>query len=320
VPLSLPDFSCGGPSTRHGIAVDFCGGIDWEAYYRYTLGRQTSQGGFCFYACPEWGVEEPNALNTCAAVAIFGLLELPVPGAERCKTWLRALQDRSGGYPTFVMGYAALRGLQLVGAAPHRDPRRFLREMAKVLRLADTSAGRGAGWLAAARRCLELCNAYGIAITDRMRDAIGAALQRLRGPDGGYGVPGSSIPESATALALATAAGLPAPRDVLAYARRCEGAPYGFNITPFAVSSGLESHQAGLWAFRHFGVRPHNSALIRRYVATCQTSRGGFGRVPGAIPGLDDSLRALQILSMLAPLDLQGSEHHRRFEHILRLY
>jgi hypothetical protein len=302
------------------MALGFWGGIDWEACYRYALRCQTSQGGFCFYAYPEWGIEEPNAPDTCAAVAIFGLLELPVPRAERCQAWLRALQDHSGGYPTLVIGYAALRGLQLLGAEPQRDPRRFLREMAEMLRLVNPSAERRAGWVAGARRCVELCSVHGIVITDRMRDAIGAALERLRQPDGGYGLPGANLPETATALALATAAGLPAPRDVLAYAQRCEGAPYGFNITPFAVSSGLESHQAGLRVFRHFGVHPRDSALIRRYVATCQTSRGGFGRVPGAIARLEDSLRALQVLSMLAPIDLQGSEHLRRLEHILHLY
>ena len=73
-------------------------------------------------------------------MAIFGLLELPVPRAERCQAWLRALQDRSGGYPTLVIGYAALRGLQLLGAEPQRDPRQFLREMAEMLGLTDPAA------------------------------------------------------------------------------------------------------------------------------------------------------------------------------------
>jgi hypothetical protein len=302
------------------MAVDLYGAIDAQACYRYTLHCQTSQGGFCFYGYPEWGIEEPNAPDSCAAVAIFGLLELPVPRAERCKAWLRALQNRSGGYPTLVIGYAALRGLQLLGARPLQDPRRFLREMAERLKLADPSAERRPGWLADARLCVELCKVCGIVITERIRDAIGAALECLRGPDGGYGAPGANLPVTATALALATAAGLSVPRDVLAYARRCERAPYGFDITPFAGSSGLESQQAGLRVLRHFGARPREATLIRRYVASCQTSRGGFGRVPGAIPGLDDSLRALRILSMLSPLDLNGCEHLRRLERILHLH
>ena len=46
-------------------------GIDAEACYRYTLSRQTEEGGFCFYAYPEWRVAEPNALDTQAAVAIL---------------------------------------------------------------------------------------------------------------------------------------------------------------------------------------------------------------------------------------------------------
>ena len=94
---------------------------------------------------------------------------------------------------------------------------------------------------------------------------------------------------------------LPLARDVLAYARQCEGPPYGFNITPWAVSSSLQTQHASIRVLRHFGAGPRDAALIRELVASCQTGLGGFGRVPGAIPRLDDSLRALGILSMLSP-------------------
>ena len=124
--------------------------IDVEACYRYTLGCQTSQGGFCFYQCPEWGVEEPNTPDTCAAVEILGLLNRPVPSVERSKAWLQAEQDASGGYPTFVIGYAALKSLRLLDAAPLRDPRRFLGEVAKMLRLTDPSVQKRDGWLSGA--------------------------------------------------------------------------------------------------------------------------------------------------------------------------
>ena len=141
-----------------------------------------------------------------------------------------------------------------------------------------------------------------------MRDGIAAVLLGLQDVDGGYGAPGSNLPETASALTLATAAGLRMGCEVLSYARKCERAPHGFNITPLSVSSGLEVQHAGLQVLRHFDVLPKYSSLTCRYVASCQTSLGGFGRATGAIARLDDSLRALQVLSMLAELDPAGSE------------
>jgi hypothetical protein len=294
--------SCDSSRGRDALAGPYEGTIDVEACRRYVLGCQTSQGGFCFYAYPEWGVEEPNAPDTYAALAILGLLNSPVPRAEQCQAWLEAEQDPSGGYPTLVIGYAALKALRVLGAEPQRDPRPFLQEMANRLGLADASAPKRSGWLIAARRCIELWQAHGIIMAAPLREGIGAALDSLRGVDGGYGAPGSNLSETAAALTLATAADLPVGQDILAYARRCEGTPYGFNITPFSVSSSLESHYAGLEILRYFGMPVRNPMLSRRYVASCQSSRGGFGRVPGAIARLDDSLRALEILSMLAAL------------------
>jgi len=280
--------------------------IDVESCYRYTLGCQAIQGGFAFYACPEWGVEQPNAPDTYAALEILRLLGRGVPEREHCKAWLKAQQDIFGGYPTLVIGYAALKALRLLKSEPLRDPRPFLRRTAEILRLADPPGEKRAGWLAGALRCAELWQAYQMDVTEPMRDGIGTALGRLRGEDGGYGAPGQNLPETAAALDLASALGMPIDYEVLAYARRCEQGPSGFNITPYAVSSGLESQQAGMRILSHFGALPRDPQLIRQYVVSCQSSLGGFGRVPGAISRLEDSLRALQVLLLLAGQRLQG--------------
>ncbi len=39
---------------------------------------------------------------------------------------------------------------------------------------------------------------------------------------------------------------------------------------------------------------------IRNYTRNCQTDTGGFGRAPGAIARLDDTLQAVKILSMVS--------------------
>lgn len=278
-------------------------GIDVEACYNYTLSRQTSDGGFCFYAYHEWGVEESNAADTYPALAILRLLGRSVPDAGACAAWLKAQQDEAGGYPTLVIGYAALKALQLLGARPLRDPRRFLQDTAAGLGLNGSPGDALTGWLLSALRCIELWQDFGITVTDRIRQRISATLHRLEGKDGGYGAPAPNLPETAYAVALATALDLPLKRDVLTYVRQCEGRPHGFNITPAAVSSGLESQYAGVKVLRRFGEAPKYPELTRAYVASCQTAVGGFGRTPVAIATLDHSRLALETLSILASAD-----------------
>jgi hypothetical protein len=283
-------------------------GVDVEACYRYILGRQTIDGGFCFYVYHDWGVEEPNAPDTYAAVASLGLLDRPVPRRAAVADWLKAQQDSRGGYPTLTIAHATLTALRLLGEAPRQDPSRFLEGMGGIYGLTDAAGREASGWLHNALRCVELWRDYDLSLSDRVRTRAGTALSRLRQDDGGYGAPGASLPDTGAAVALAAALDLPVDPAALGYVRQCEAFPYGFNITPSASSSGLESHHAGLRVLRHFGAGPHEPAVVQDYVASCQTRRGGFGRVPGAVPRLDDSLRALEVLSMLAQARSAGRE------------
>jgi hypothetical protein len=277
--------------------------IDVGNCVRYTLEHQTSHGGFCSYAYPAWGVEEPNTPDTYAALAILDLLRTPVPERDRCLSWLQAQQDDSGGFQTWVIAEATLGALRLLGTEPRRDPRPFLKGLANLFAPVDLARGSGDGWLSRVSRCVGLWRAYEIGLTTPMRDGIAAALGGLRCADGGYGAPDGSLPESAEALGLAIEIGLPIDPELLAYARRCEGMPHGFNITPRAASSGLETQYGGLSILHHFSQRPRHPAAIRQYVAGCQTARGGFGRMLGAIPLFDDTLRALKILSLLSEMN-----------------
>jgi hypothetical protein len=280
--------------------IDDCwAGIDAEACYRYTLSRQTPRGGFSFYAYPEWGVAEPNAPDTYAAVAILALFGRPVPRIDDCIAWLANQQDSCGGFPTLIIGFAVLKALRLLGAQPLLDPRSYLREQGKMLHLTDTSNRNLVGWLTSARRCVALWQDYSLAASEAVREGIAATLARLRVENGGYGTPGASLSETAAALALAVALGLSVEAGVLAYARSCEAAPFGFNTTSSGLGSNIESQYAGIRVLRYFRSYPRYPLLVRNYIASCQTSVGGFGRAPGAIARLDDTRRALAALSAL---------------------
>ena len=260
------------------------GGIDVEACYRYTVAHQTSEGGFCFYAYRPWGVEEPNAPDTRAAVAILALMEKPVPERERCLAWLRAQQEQDGGYSTLIIGHAVLKALRQLGSGPALNPRSFLDRTAASLGLTEPGA-KPTRWISGALKCVELRSDWGLAPGAQIRTSIATMLGRLRTGDGGYGASGSSLPETAAAVALSDALGLGAGReDVMAYVRQCERPPFGLNVAPSAVSSDLESQCGGLWLLRRFGARPRDPGLIRKFVALCQRGAGGFGRTPGVTP------------------------------------
>jgi hypothetical protein len=269
------------------------------ACYAYAAGHQTRDGGFCYYAYAPWRVEEPNAPDTYAAIAICRILGRPVPRRGSCTAWLRAQQDFSGGYPSLLIGWCVLKALKLLDAKPMRDPRNYLHKAGQALFAADGSGGSLRGWLANALRWIEAAMDYRIVASTQIRQGIAARLARLRSGDGGYGAPGANLPETAEAAALAAAAALPQDQALLGYTRQCEHPPFGFTITPLAAASGLECQHAGLQLLRRFRQHPRDPALIKSYVKSCQTASGGFGRVPGAIPRLDDSLRALEILAML---------------------
>lgn len=87
--------------------------------------------------------------------------------------------------------------------------------------------------------------------------------------------------------------------DALDFVRRCERPPFGIDVNPTSVSSSLECLRAGLHLLCLFGVTPMYPEEIRNFTRSCQTDTGGFGRAPGAIARLDDTLQALKILSMV---------------------
>jgi hypothetical protein len=55
----------------------------------------TPHGGYCFYRTPEWGVEEPNAPDTLAALASLRIVGVDPPELETTVRRLRGLQTET---------------------------------------------------------------------------------------------------------------------------------------------------------------------------------------------------------------------------------
>ena len=279
-------------------------GVDRDAVANYVLGRQTRSGGFSFYAYEDWGVDEPHVPDTYAALAILRILDIPVPHRQACQAWLLNEQDRAGGYPMLVIAHAAFKALQLLGCRPLYDPRDYLQKSAQGFGLVGSMRLTLAGKTATIVQCLELWRAFDMPISEDVTRAVRDALARLRSPDGGYGTPGASVVETVAAMDLGGLVGLSPDCQVLGFVQRCERQPFGIDLTPASVSSSLECLHAGLRILSRFGVAPRHPEEIRCYVSSCQNDTGGFGRAPGAIARLDDTLRAVEISLML-----QGCYH-----------
>jgi len=177
--------------------------LDWAAAGRYVLERRTPEGGYCFYRTPEWGVEEPNAPDTLAALESLSLLGIDIPAPGRTAQWLRSLQYGSGSYPTLTIGWAALRALELLTVEPARAPDRWLRRWVEALAGRD----RSRDWRVAiidALRLLELVRLRNGAPGGWERDGMTAVLDAARATDGGWARPGADLETTAIAVRLAT--------------------------------------------------------------------------------------------------------------------
>lgn len=57
------------PAKTFGLeSVNTHSRLDKDGIFRYVLSRQTPKGGYSYYRTPAWGVEEPNAPDTLAAL------------------------------------------------------------------------------------------------------------------------------------------------------------------------------------------------------------------------------------------------------------
>ena len=162
--------------------------LDREAAGRYVLSRRTPLGGYSFYRTPEWGVEEPNAPDTLAALECLQMLDWPIPEPAATVAWLRGLQNDDGGYPTLTIGWAALRALALLGAAPDRSPAAWLDEHEEAL--ARPIGARD--WQGTLREALHVAELRRIGVAPRpetVEDPFSQLLDAARDPRGAGRVP-----------------------------------------------------------------------------------------------------------------------------------
>lgn len=269
--------------------------LDYDAVARYVLGRRTPTGGYCYYRTPGWGVEEPNAPDTLAALECLAILGIEPPGAEATGAWLRALQADDGGYATLTIGWAALRALALLEMAPSRSAQTWLERWTDRL-LSWSGARRWRDALVDILHAVELLALGGHQLGFDRRRQLERLLEAAEDRHGGWARPGPDLESTAVAISLIDLADLPWDRwDAIAeFVRRCESQALGLALSPGVGMTSAGALWGGLQVARAAGISLRYRDAIASSLALPQRADGGLGARHWAISTLRDTWLGLQ--------------------------
>jgi len=272
-----------------------------QATLQYLNGRQNADGGFCFYRYEEWGMSESNVPDTFYALSSLSILGTDIPHRQKVVSFLRACEPPDGLFPSITIAWAFLSALRLLKEKPLISPKRWLQEAIATIEdsLLNIQERQWSGTLVDLTRLLSLCRSYNVACTKNIQSKLKQAISQLKCREGGYGWPGANLLDTWQVLHLHELLHWRPQPSVLQYVRACEHENLGFTLTPQASNATLSVLLAGIYATRLFQKEPLYRDAIERYVMACQTGRGGFAPVPGALADLENTCLALRCLKAL---------------------
>ncbi len=279
--------------------------IDVEAASAYVRGRRTLEGGYCFYRTPSWGVEEPNAPDTLAALGSLRLLEVAPAQPHQTADWLLSLQAPGGGYATLTIGWASLRALALLGRGPERSPDSWLSAWSEQL-LEERPTRQPRPWLLELLRLAELFELRGVT-PDRAR--LTRLLERSVAAHGGWPRDAAELETTGVVSELIRRARLEpvAARSTVAFLQACEDPALGLRTTPDAAATTVGALWGGVTVARNRLQALRHPEAIAASIALLQRRDGGFGERHRALTTLRDTWLALRAWSTLAELQAPGS-------------
>jgi hypothetical protein len=246
----------------------------------YIESRQSTSGGFCFYRSEY--VDEPNLHDTYHAVAALTLLRAEVPRAGELARFLDEFSLLGSGY----YYYYAL----LIDAA----------RLARIGELAVTPPPSGArivtsGWLQGVLRTIRLKRRFaGLRALPQVADFINSLKA-----DGGYGDKPNLCDTRLCLSILALISYGAVANDTRDFVDRLQRRPFGFALTNDSLAANLDVLYAGMKCCAMLGVSVRYRADASALVLACQTSNGGFARAPVALPDIELTRRALQIMGLI---------------------
>lgn len=244
----------------------------------YLLGKQSPQGGFCFYR--GYYLEEPNLADTWHGLAVLrNLLHAELPQWKRHAEFVVSQTVE----PQPFALYCRVRSLHALDTTdPHaKEVRRAVEAL--QLRLSDTALHDAPEASLNRLRCVLWLKRY----FGDMRP-LGQLLDTLLGAEcaqGGYGTPPNLI-DTAAAVAVLTLCEKTAPAHTGDFVTRLAESGYGFRLTVDSLSPNLETTCAGAITCGKLGLpvpRPDDAVS---FILGCQAGNGGFARAADALPGI----------------------------------
>lgn len=264
---------------------------------RYVLDRKCRSGGFCFYK-----LEEPNGSDTWHALSTLALL------GERFEDratvdYLRAMQRPDGSYDSIYAAYYAIKSLALLGETPVLDPRPYVAANLDHYRFdAERLPAEVISMFKRTSCLVDLYGSLGMDANGPLRENMVEFILGFQNDDGGFGHLGSTLLDTARALAMLRSLGHPlADLGAGAFLRLCEVPFYGFTDIPHTTLSYLEYVHAGVLASYLLCRRPTYLGPCAAYVRNSQTLNGGFSRTPQCgIATLENTWHGVHALTMLS--------------------
>jgi hypothetical protein len=255
----------------------------------YLRSRQCANGGFCFYRVED--LEEPNLHDTYHAVCALRSAGVEVP---RLEPLLRFLDDSELYGPDYLFYYAFT--LEAMGRAGRIDSRR--REAIDALHLDAPRPGAEivlGGWLQTALRIVRLKRAFTVA---RPLPGVARFVETLK-RDGGYGEK-PNLRDTLLCLRILEVLGhAPQVEDTRRFVRGLQCRHTGFTLTGDSTLADLDTLRAGLRCCEMLDLAVQHAPDILAFTLRCQGGNGGFSRVPGALPDIEQTHRALQVVAIL---------------------
>ena len=264
----------------------------------WVAGRLMPDGGYCAFRDEGFRAGFSNIADTAWALEIFRRLREIPPELPRTAAWIESLQRNSLAWSRSpALAWTLMARSQ--AALPFREEERgmFLEEVERLAEDGEREEGERVDEDLAALLRLPGAPDLPGSLASRLSDLVGALELRKERECRPL-----TLPALADRMTILAKGGV-SPEDILRMSQEEESFRHpvwgwirtrgsnSFEI--FVVRSG-----ARLAARRR---APVDTEAIESLVLSCQSRGGGFGPLPGAIPGLDATLCAVEILQSIRP-------------------
>lgn len=254
-----------------------------EAYLRR---RQCSVGGFSYYKSEY--LEEPNLGDTYHAVAALNLIGAEVPRIADVVDFLESAGIYGAGY---LYCYAFALDLMGLGSRVGSERLRQIRKLA--VRAPDTESSEAISlWLQEALDTVLLKRRFArLPTTAPIVDFV----RGLRN-GGGYGTTPNLLDTHLVVAILSTLDEDRELSDTRTFVDALQAPYFGFTLTTASRTTSLAVIHAGVRCCRMLDIKIRHPADVLAFVLSCQTRDGGFSRAPVALPDIELSHQALQVV------------------------